>query len=251
MPNDNKNIICKLTGSKGTGINAHIVPRSFYRFSKNAPNETRQIYPLHDGDRITRSPKGVYDKNIVTKEGESYFDACDDYASKFLIEKRVTGKEIKENGKVLGIEYPDYDYHLLKMFCMTLLWRSHVTTRQFFKNVDIGSHHEAKLREHILAKSSGELDDYTVMIGYYEDTHDCGFGVVSPWKTKLKGIYYYTFHLTFWVVYIKVSNQPFPQDIRDFAMERNTPLRAINLGPYAETNLYSDFVSPYILKRRS
>ncbi len=37
-----KQIICKLTGERGPGVEAHIIPRSFYNFNKTKHEAAKQ-----------------------------------------------------------------------------------------------------------------------------------------------------------------------------------------------------------------
>ena len=61
-------MICKLTGKYGRGVKAHIIPECFYLIEPNQPalqllTNTAQRFPK-------RSPVGIYDKSLVTAEGE-------------------------------------------------------------------------------------------------------------------------------------------------------------------------------------
>ena len=83
------------------------------------------------------------------------------------------------------MELFEYDYHLLKLFAISLLWRASTTKLVFFNGVNVGERHEQKLREHILNNDPGTLDDYTVVLGFYEDIPETGFGFISPWSASL------------------------------------------------------------------
>ena len=122
---------CKLTFEEGKGIKAHIIPKSFYSIdcANKIPlkiiSSNRRIYPQ-------RSQMGIYDSNIVTRNGETILQLLDDYACDLLIKNISSAKPIFDNE---ALQIDRYDYHKLKLFFLSVLWRASVSRNQFFKKV--------------------------------------------------------------------------------------------------------------------
>jgi hypothetical protein len=156
-------ITCKLTGTRGPGVDAHIIPRSFYGFSKDN-HKPSTIYHLNDkGVRGYTSRVGVFDRSIVTIEGEAYFSEPDDYASELLVKRGHEAKPYSDGDIPLGLEIHSFDYPRLKLFFLSLLWRADVTSDPMFKAVRLGAH-EQRIRKMILQKDPGSPEDYSVVL---------------------------------------------------------------------------------------
>src|SRR5690606_20373987 len=123
---------CKLTLQEGKPVDAHIIPAAFYdrRDSANPPlvMSTVEHFPR-------RLRNGVYDANLVTQAGEEYFKRPDDYAYKLLVEGRNKFLKMRVGRHNLGLALHEYDYKSLRMFFLTLLWRTAQTDRMEFSRV--------------------------------------------------------------------------------------------------------------------
>lgn len=116
------------------------------------------------------------------------------------------------------------DYRLLKLYQLSLIWRASVATGIFFRNVEIGPKHEAKMRELLVHENPGDDDCYCCPMvdlqyngGGCEDfTHEperdrdeeCGQRIYK----MILGGYMYVFHIT---------NEPAPTFIRPLAVNKN------------------------------
>jgi hypothetical protein len=239
----NEMITCKLTGTEGPGINAHIIPESFYLFKKENRQPT-SIIQLDGSGRRKKSQKGIYDSSIVTLEGERYFSECDDYAHELLIKRGKEAKAYTDGKKLWAMELFDYEYKLLKLFAISLLWRANATSMDFFSKVSVGERHESRLRMHILEDNPGGVHDYSVFFGFYEDVPDTGFGLMGPYCKRREKIRFYQFQLAYWVLYIKVDNVNCPSALHDLALGEDKPFRAFNLGKYRQSKSFKELVLP-------
>lgn len=80
---------------------------------------------------------GFYDKNLVCRECEDYFDPLDSYASKFI--PSITHYPLLTTSD--GLRFREIDAHdakKLKLFLLSVLWRSHATERSEFNRVALG-----------------------------------------------------------------------------------------------------------------
>lgn len=231
--------MCKLTGTKGPGVDAHIIPKSFYGFSKDN-HKPSTIYHLSDkGVRGYTSRVGVFDRTIVTQEGEAYFSESDNYAFEFLVRRGQEAKLYHDGETPLCIEISSFDYPKLKLFFLSLLWRADATSAPMFKAVSLGAH-EQRIRKMILQKDPGSPEDYSVVLSMYSDCEDAGLPIADPivGTDQETGARYYDFSLGHFVARIKVDQKPFGPSFTDFTLKPNRSLLIIMRDPLRSSPLY-------------
>lgn len=227
-------ITCKLTGVTGPSVDAHIIPRSLYQLDGKP---AKLIYVGENNYREHRSAVGIYDPEILTIEGESYFSECDDFAAKFLLNRRdynanKTAHIRQHRGVPLIAEIDEPNQRMLKLFCMSVLWRASVSGQLFFKNVDLGLKHEARLKELILSNSTGREDEYNVILMRHTDTPDYGLPILAPASDRLENVRCYKFNLPQASFLIKVDQRGMPRDFKDFSVGAAPTLRVLLLEPF-------------------
>lgn len=215
---------CKLTNTEGKGINAHIIPKSFYAIDPKETLPTRLITNV-EGKYSKRCPIGVYDNTIVTEEGERIFSDWDDYASELLIEKKSHFEPIEHNGEVVAFQIPEYDYKKLKLFFLSVLWRASVSTQEFFKKVNLGPH-EALVRAALLEGDAKNSDWFAVSIAKWSD-HPDGAGMMDPYRTRFDGLNYYVMYLEHYIVYYKVDKRIPKEAFQAIQLKPNSSLIAV------------------------
>jgi hypothetical protein len=214
---------CKLTFKEGEGIKAHIIPRSFYNIDC-ADKIPLKIISSNKGIYPQKSRMGIYDSNIVTKDGEAILQLLDDYACDLLI-KNISSANSIFNNEALQID--NYDYHKLKLFFLSVLWRASVSQKQFFKKVSLGIHEEI-IRKTLLIHDAGSPDFYSVILSIFDKPAN-NVATLSPEKTRLGGINCYKLYLSNFIVLVKVdSNRQFEEPLRSFCMENEKPLYILN-----------------------
>jgi hypothetical protein len=214
-------MICKLTGKEGTPAKAHIIPESFYLIDKcsKQPSKlvtnTKGVYPK-------KSWSGIYDKTIVTREGEKIFLEWDDYAYKLLVEQFSAAKPIKHNNLIIAYVYDNYDYKRLKLFFLSLLWRASVSSHQFFKRVSLDPHAEI-VKEAILKSNPGAGDFYATLLSIFNDDQSWA-KMMDPFSTRHDGIKFYKFYLGNIVADIKVDKRSALSPLKEFQISPKHPL---------------------------
>ena len=237
-----KEITCKLTGVRGPGVKAHIIPRSFYDFDKMDHKPAKVIHLAGEKTRVSNSPVGEYDATIVTAEGEAYFSEPDAYACECLVRRGQNANLYHDGVSPLCIEIADFDYPKLKMFFLSLLWRAGVTSRPLFRHVELGPHEE-RIRQMILAKDPGDSHAYSVILGIHRDTPPYGLPMLEPEPhCDDTGTRFYRFSLGHLIACIKVDQQPYGPMWEDFVLSPNAPLRFIILDDFTSSPLYKNLV---------
>ena len=221
-------ITCKLTGSVGPAIKAHVIPRSFYKFN----GDGQLIYLGEDLYRKKRCPIGIYDSTIVTQEGEDYFRDCDHYGAEFFVRdfdkkpwKVLPGDNpVKPHGKIF--EPGDFNPDMIRRLCMTILWRAHVSNNPFFQKINIGSH-ESRLKNFILNGELGDTSDFSIILSRWNDTSSAP--TLLPQQVQFDGINYVQFKTSAFNFLIKVDNKPFDKELLPIVVGGDSHLAVLQL----------------------
>jgi hypothetical protein len=236
-------IQCKLTGCIGKPIRAHIIPRSLYQL--DGGKQGRILTFGATFLRESKNPIGIYDSTILTNEGESLFQECDDHAARFFLNKGDfnEGKEARlltNRGKPLAVEIEttDFDARLMKLFAISMLWRASVSSHPFFKAVDVGAQHEEKLRNLILRQEAGSIDDFSVLLARHIDTPTSGHPIMPPFPDRFHGLRFYRFMLPQVSVMIKVDKRPMIPELRAATIGGWEKLFVLTLGPFKSSKPY-------------
>jgi hypothetical protein len=116
-----------------------------------------------------RSPKGIYDQ-IVCPPCEVKFGTWDTYAIELYrsipnITAVLSNVKTPEGKIRKNYSNPQlFDYHKLKLFVLSLLWRSHASTNRAFSAVRLGLAFEKQIREMINNDDPGSVEDFPFYI---------------------------------------------------------------------------------------
>jgi hypothetical protein len=211
---------CKLCENEVAALTrAHVIPKSFFEIGPRsaAPRlvtNSKGVYPK-------KTPIGIYDQTIVCAECERRFDRCDDYAAKLLLHS--PGKFVRQPG---GFLIPKYDYHLLKMFIVAVLWRASASTHPFFSRINIGSHFEPRARKMLLDDDPGDPQEFGAILSIWAGAELPL--LMDPFREKIFGVRTYRFYLGRYVAYVKVDGRAFPEAMTPGLLRPNQPLDLIS-----------------------
>ena len=93
---------------------------------------------------------------------------------------------------------------------MTILWRAHASSQDFFRKIDIGPH-ESRLRDLILRNEVGDPSDFSIILSGWNDTSSAP--TLAPHRVRIDGINYVHFKTSVINFLIKVDTRPFPKDL--------------------------------------
>ena len=203
-------------------VDAHIVPRSFYP-ERGRGREALIVMTMNKNIRNGRSRIGIYDKYLVCEGCEKKFDPFDDYAAKLLLVNRERHKVIENHGDLVGYLIDTFDYKKLKLFGLSLLWRSAFTSRIEFSNVKLGPFQG--ILTQLLKNEDPECPEvFSCQLTRFSDVKDWQSGFLSPFREKYEGINFYRFLLGSYALYVKVDRRPTPKFMSPFIMRPNAPL---------------------------
>jgi len=182
------------------------------------------LYSNTENVHPKRSPIGFYDKNILCKECDAKLGVWDEYAQKLLLHSFNEDHAVYNGKDKVYYTIKDFDYNLLKLFFISMLWRASITGHECFKRISTGPF-EKILRNLILSDSSGEEDEFPVTLAKFSNP-DFKF-ILDPHKDKFDHINYCRFYLTGFVAYIKVDKRKSVGMHEMFKIKKDKPILII------------------------
>ena len=202
-------------------MKAHIIPASFY--GKGLLCSVPPLVFTSDGRPPIRSHRSFYDQSIVTKEGEKYFGRGDDYAYKLLAEKKGNFSPFKFGDYISGQKIEHYDYDTLKLFFLSLLWRSSITKLDAFKRIDLGQHEE-QVRKMILERNPGDPEQYSVCLCSFVEPIAHQGTMLFPYLQRHESLNFYVFSLRGYAALIKMDSRKTPMPFNFLQLSPDRPL---------------------------
>ncbi|EAT13595.1 hypothetical protein HF888_09135 [Bermanella marisrubri] len=184
--------------------NSHIIPEFLYR---SLYDEKHRFYRIsvEESEKSTFIQKGVREY-LLCGDCEQRLSKYERYASTVL--QGGVELTVSRDGNLIHIE--GIDYVKFKLFSLSILWRSSISSLDIFKQVSLGPHEE-KLRKMILAEDAGRDCEYPFIMSPI--THEGALQkdlIIQPTKTKLEGhvVYRFTFGGIFWVFVVSGHRIP-------------------------------------------
>jgi hypothetical protein len=134
-------MICKLCDQEKKLIKAHIIPEGFFR-PLQSESRAAEIHTNTIGVHPKRSPIGIYDKNILCEDCDGKLGVWDEYAQKLLLQNFNEDNALYDNKEKIAYKIKDYDYIIIKLFFISLLWRASITTQEYFDRIVVGPFEE-------------------------------------------------------------------------------------------------------------
>ncbi len=145
---------------------SHIIPKSLYKLlaGKNG------LLVFLNSKRPELKYNSAYDKYILCADCDGgIIGKLDDYGAKFLHakfpNKSTPQTRYVDGEKCLVFEDdPNYDYTKFKLFLLSILWRSSVSSHPFFRAVKLSPDTKEILRLMIKDGDAGKPDEYPCFI---------------------------------------------------------------------------------------
>ena len=198
---------CRYCGEDKKLIKAHVIPEAFFRRLR-VDQDPPRLLTNKENEYPKRAPVGVYDSEILCETCEVKFGDWDNYAQYLLGEELRNCSPITANGNIAGYEVTTYDYELLKLFFISLLWRASVSVHPFYSKIKLGPY-EAKAKQFLEQRNPGSADDFSVTLAKFD--HPLGETIFDPYPEKWDGINYYRFYLGSYVAHIKTDKRIVPE----------------------------------------
>lgn len=182
-------MVCRLCQRDKTLIKSHIIPKFYWEPLRDDIGGIIRIDNSHEEQRIRYPKSGEYEKLLCFDCDNKEIGKLDDYVSDLFNNKSVLGFESREKKIVFPIIYKK-----LKLFLLSVLWRSSVASRFFWSNVNLGEETNERLRKFILNKS--KVNKYTypcICLKFSDPKVKNPYFILSPLHIKNKETEYYIY----------------------------------------------------------
>jgi hypothetical protein len=166
--------VCKLTLLPGRFVDSHIIPAALTRLSRTG----EKAIETGIGRGFKRRPHSWYDGALVTRDGEDILADIDVRAIELLRQHRLVwsgwgGVESIASEFTPGgsdgqgwrqVRMSAGDAEDLQLFFVSLLWRAAASTRPEFDDVKVPPEVLEDVRERVLNRTPGRLQDYPVQL---------------------------------------------------------------------------------------
>lgn len=204
---------CALCGELGHLQRSHIVPESMYKGVYDKLHRYRHI-SLARPQTKSFQQKGIRER-LLCNACEQKFSVWEQYGKDF-----VAGYAANISGKSDGhlIHCRGVDYAKLKLFAMSILWRSGVSAHPFFGKVSLGTR-EPTLRAHLLRSDPGAENDFPLMVfGLVFRGAPMAGAILQPQRTRIDGALAYRFVFGGIMWALVASRCGLPMNLREFTV---------------------------------
>ena len=182
----------------------------------------RGVYPK-------KAPIGVYDKGILCRECEDKFEIWDNYGIKILLKEFAKFDKVAEPGEVIAYFTRKYDYALLKLFFISILWRASVSGHPYYSKVNLGVY-EHIAKEMLEVSDPGGENEFSTLVSIFVSSKArdrLAKTMLDPYMERWEGVNAYRFYLAGFCAYIKVDKRKLPISLRNMLMRNNRELYVV------------------------
>ena len=160
---------------------------------------------------------------LVCRACENIFSRLDDYAAIILLPDFPADKcEMLLNGRGL-YRGNAFDYTMLKLFILSVLWRASATKHSFFEEISLGPH-EKHIADMVKANNPGRPEQYAVILSRFTDPMGHIF-VTKPRRTRLtNGRTVNILYFGGYKIRVLVDSQEAPPEMEPFVLRPDAPL---------------------------
>ena len=216
---------CALCRTTAALRRSHIVPEFLYAAVYD-DGHSFLVTSTDPGDRPAIRQTGLWEY-LLCDTCEGRFSGWEDYAKRVLAGQRVV---ISRDGESLLVT--PVDYARFKLFQLSLLWRSGVSSRPEFAAVDLGRHQEP-LRQMLLAGDPGRVQDFGCSVVFPPDAetqeifrHAIGAPTVGRYKAH--HVYRFVLGMLCWVFIVSGHMGELPSSL--FSLTDDGSFRVRNGG---------------------
>jgi hypothetical protein len=216
---------CRLCGSDVPLIKAHIIPKPFFlkygtdggvpRFLSNTPG----VYPK-------RVPVGLYDRAILCRVCDARIGDWDHYGIDLFLRHLDSFEPVKRDAETIAFSQSTFDYKLLRLFLLSVLWRAHLSTHPAFQRVRLGPYADI-LKRLIELADPGDPSEFDIVLSVFTidgKIPETGVAIMDPFREHWEGVSAYRLSLGLITAYIKVDQAQFHDAFLKSAVRPGRPL---------------------------
>lgn len=203
-----KNVgICRLCLQARELCKSHIIPNFMYGDLKDEDNK---FYVVNLKDLSSKLRDTGEFERLLCRDCEGIISRYETYAKAVIYGQKMPAGVAKnvstnEHGVKL-MTVTGIDYEKFKLFQLSLLWRSSVSKRDLFCQVDLGKYEE-DIRQRLLSGQPGEASDYACSMMFMADETEVSARevITEPMRVRDKNGYRYAFDIGGIMYYFYVS----------------------------------------------
>lgn len=161
--------VCHLCDQEKTLIDAHLLPKAFFRFlypDSKIDDANPLIMIRGDRDYAGRSSIGVYDSNILCRDCDGFLGELDQLGKEIFLDTipRLVAKRPRGDVWI----FDDVDAGKLKLFLLSVLWRFSISKREETQNIKLPAKFESRLKDMIKDRDFGSVDEFSTVVARYK-----------------------------------------------------------------------------------
>lgn len=237
--------ICQLCGRNTDLIEAHILPKAFYKDLKAIEEQDIHLTSL---ERQGTIKNGIKDPNILCKDCDNVIGVLDNAAISFFrkdfspYKKRLIDKNTGKSATYFSIPKEAIQTKTIILFFLSFLFRGSISRHPVFQEISLGSKYEKLFREAIINQTIPR--EFEVFIGLFQDPSSSGGKMsVFPAKTRFEdGTACYVFYYNLFKIFMKVDNRKWIIN-KAFSLNSDNDVIIADLEDFKGSKARQDFVS--------
>lgn len=163
--------VCKLTGEYGQFIKAHLIPQALTKPEING----KVMREIGEGYRAKKATSSWYDAEIVTQNGEDILTEFDTAAIRELRKQKLIWSSWNENELPANLstkindnygirKLDEVDHKALRLFILSLLWRSCASKRSGFSEISLPEEDLTILKQMLINRDTGQYFYFPIIL---------------------------------------------------------------------------------------
>ena len=163
--------VCKLTGEFGKFLDCHLLPKALTK----ADGLGVPFTEAGRGRRPRKRHSSWYDNRLVTMAGETILATSDDWAIRELRRLKLVWSgwgpmvQLADLSKIPGTDFGirelyDCNWHRLRLFFLSLLWRAAASEREEFDEIVLDEHELEFLRKMVAQSEPEPLEFFPISL---------------------------------------------------------------------------------------
>jgi len=230
-------MICKLCQQEKPLLRrSHIIPDFMYQ---GIFDEDHFLYRGNASnlENVDMVPTGEYEGNILCRECDNEvigryenYSSCALYGGRLPADECPTFDNIHIND-IQAILCRNFEYHKFKLFLLSILWRSSISNRDFFRNVDLGSNEE-NIRAMIINGDAGNDTNYPILIVSFLGNQNIPSEIIGqPHRFRKDQLEGYTYLINGFFYIFFISSEDLPQFYINASINHSNEMKIIQLQP--------------------
>lgn len=188
---------------------SHIIPNFMYKGLFDEKHKIINVN-LNNFSDVTYQQSGFKDPDILCAHCDNVvIGKLERYASNYIFGNKENMETEFFPGDSIHMPYirfKNLDYTILKLFFLSILWKSHISKNRFFREIDLGKKYAEEIRKMILYHDAGPEDQFEVILILIEAGTRPTKSIIEPRQLKDMGNTTYIYHINEIMYHYNISN---------------------------------------------